>query len=217
MKRAGSLWVLLGLLLAWTHAAAAEEILVGRFSQGDMTGWQVKEFKGRTEYELVQDQGRTVLRASSRASASALYKEIKLEAKRHQLLRWSWKVPGTIPGGDERSKAGDDYAARVYVVFPSALFWRTLALNYIWANLLAQDQHVPNAFTANAVLLAAQSGPGRAGQWISEERNVYEDFKRVFGQEPPPMGAVALMTDTDNTGSQALAFYGDISLASLEP
>lgn len=207
---------LLALLMAAAGAAGpalAAEIKVGDFSAGDLAGWEEKVFQGRTQYALVQDQGRRVLRAEAVASASALVKTLRLNPRQYRLLRWSWKIEGTLAQGDERTKAGDDYAARVYVVFPSPFFWRVRAINYIWANRLPRGEHLPNAFSANAMMLAVRSGPEQAGQWLSEERDVVEDYRRLFGGQPPEMGAVAVMTDSDNTGGRAVAYYGDISLA----
>jgi len=100
----------------------------------------------------------------------------------------------------------------VYVVFPSALFWRTKAVNYIWANKLPAGQAVPNPFTSNACMIAVQSGPTHAGQWLEEKRNLLEDYRKCFGEDPPNAGAVAIMTDTDNTGEHAVAWYGPIRL-----
>jgi hypothetical protein len=201
-------------------AAAGERLVVGAFSAGDLAGWEVKSFKGLTDYTLVPDPtaegGRTVLRAESRGAASGLFKEVKLDLRKYPLLRWSWRVEGTVAGGDESLKAGDDYAARVYVVFPHALFWRTRAINYIWANRLAKGAHQPNVFSAHAMMVAAESGDELAGRWVSEERDVVADYRLLFGEEPPALGAVAIMTDTDNTGGRAVAYYGDISLAARD-
>ncbi len=209
-------WLALALVLSGAGGGLvwADQVKVGAFSAGDLTGWEEKVFQGHTKYQLVEDQGRMVLKAEARASASALIKTLRLDLRQYPLLRWSWKIEGTLPQGDERTKAGDDYAARVYVVFPSALFWRTRAINYIWANHLPQGQSLPNAFTANAMMLAVESGPARAGQWVSEERDIAADYRRLFGGQPGDMGAVAVMTDTDNTGGSAVAYYGDISLIS---
>jgi hypothetical protein len=66
------------------------------------------------------------------------------------------------------------------------------------------------------MLVAVESGNGNAGKWVNEERNIYEDYRKFFGEEPPLLGAVALMTDTDNTGEEAVAWYGDITLVSQE-
>lgn len=214
-RLAAGLALAVALLLAAPAAApaAAAELKLGNFSAGDLTGWEVKEFKGRTSYDLVADGGRTVLRAQADGTASGLIKEIKVDPRQYPLLRWSWKVEGVLAKGDAHVKAGDDYAARVYVVFPSLIFWRTRAINYIWANKLPQGQFIANPFTGNAMMVAVRSGPSQAGQWLSEERNLVADYKLLFGEEPGEIGAVAVMTDTDNTGEKAIAYYGDIVLA----
>ncbi len=202
------------LSLALSRPAIPGEIEVGRFSAGDLSGWTPKIFQGETSYTLVEDHGTTVLRAESRKAASGLYKEIRLDPSSAPILRWSWKIERTLVKGDGRTKAGDDYAARVYVVFPSVLFWRTRAINYIWANKLPAGDSRPNAYTSNAVMVAVESGDENAGHWIREERNLYADYRRLFGKDPPEIGAVAIMTDTDNTGGEAVAWYGDITLGS---
>ena len=200
------------LLAMIARPALSADLAVGSFSSGDLSGWTPKIFKGETVYRLVENDGRTVLRAESRGAASGLFKEVRLDPRSAPVLRWSWKIERTLAKGDERTKAGDDYAARVYVVFPSVLFWRTRAVNYIWANRLPAGESLPNAYTANAVMVAVESGNGKAGTWVREERNIYEDYRALFGKEPPDLGAVAIMTDTDNTGEEATAWYGDITL-----
>lgn len=212
MKRAGWNAAAAILLAMIASPSLSADLAVGSFSRGDLTGWTPKIFQGETAYRLVEDDGRTVLKAESRGAASGLFKEVRLDPRSAPVLRWSWKIERTLATGDERTKAGDDYAARVYVVFPSVLFWRTRAINYIWANKLPAGESLPNAYTANAVMVAVESGNGKAGTWVREERNIYEDYRKLFGKEPPDLGAVAIMTDTDNTGEEAVAWYGDITL-----
>lgn len=201
------------LVLLMAGPAAAEQMRLGAFSQGDLTGWEPKQFKGATEYQIVSEDGRRVLRARARASASGLFKEVGLDPKRWRILSWSWKISGTLPKGDARQKAGDDYPARVYVVFQATLPWNTRGITYIWANKLPQGQAVPNPFSSQVKLVAVRSGEARAGQWLSEQRDVYRDFLEFFGEPPPAIGAIAVMTDADNTGGQAEAFYGDIFIS----
>lgn len=191
----------------------SDSIAVSRFSTEGLTGWDSKSFKGMTEYRLVQEGGRSVVRAHSSGTASGLFKKVRLDPARHRYLRWSWKIAATITNGNEKTKEGDDYAARVYVVFPGRFFWQTKAINYIWANRLPKGDAIPNAFSANAMMLAVESGPGKRGQWVTEERDVLADYRRLFGEEPREIGAIAIMTDTDNTGEEATAWYGDISIA----
>jgi hypothetical protein len=202
-------------LLLLTPSGFCEDLLLGNFSAGDLSGWKPKVFKGETSYSLVSEGERQVLKAESRKAASGLYKEVNRDPREFPVLRWSWKIEGTIPKGDGRTKDGDDYAARVYVVFPRILFFRTRAINYIWANRLPKGTTLPNAFSANALMIAVESGDEKATTWVSEERNVYEDYRMLFGEDPPAIGAVALMTDTDNTGGESVAYYGDITLVGL--
>lgn len=197
-------------VLTGAAGIAAGPLLIDDFGKGLSAGWEKKVFKGETAYRPVLEEGRPAVRAESRGSASALVYRVSLDPKSYPRLSWSWKIVRTIASGDERTKAGDDYAARVYVVFPSALFWRTRAVNYIWANRLPRGTFLANAFTGNAVMVAVESGNGNAGRWIEEERDLAGDYRRAFGEDPPGIGAVAIMTDTDNTGEEAVAWYGAI-------
>lgn len=201
------------LLCVSISCAHADEITVSRFATDGIKGWESKSFKGTTDYRIVQEDGRTVLKAHAKGAASGLTKKLKFSPQTYRYLKWNWKVAGTIAQGNEKTKQGDDYAARVYVVFPGRFFWQMRALNYIWANKLPKGEFVSNAFTSNAMLFAVESGPSKAGQWVTEQRDILADFRRVFGEDPPEAGAIAIMTDTDNTGAEATAWYGDITLS----
>lgn len=201
------------IITSFNSAAMAEELQISRFAAEGLSGWQSKVFKGKTDYHPIQDNGRIVIQAHSKGTASGLVKKVELDPVRYHYLRWSWKIAHIVEKGDETTKAGDDYAARVYVIFPGRFFWQTKAINYIWANWLPKGKAVPNAYTSNAMMLAVESGPKLAGQWLSEERDILADYRRLFGEEPHEIGAIAIMTDTDNTGSDATAWYGDISIA----
>ena len=130
------------------------------------------------------------------------------------IKHWTWKVDNILSGNDERTRAGDDYPARIYVVFSGgALFWRTRAINYVWSNKQPVGSNWFNAFTSNAGMIAVESGIDRIGQWIQINRHVLADYRRIFGEEPGAVDAVAIMTDTDNTGASATAWHGDIWFA----
>lgn len=198
-------------LAPFVLAASGLRIDVARFSAGDLAGWQTKSFAGETRYALVEDQGLRVLRADSDGAASGLYREIAIDLKQTPVLNWSWKVDAVLAGNDERTRAGDDYPVRIYVVFSGGLrFWRTRAINYVWSGHQQIGSEWPNAFTGNARMVAVESGEGKAGGWVMYSRNVREDYRRLFRSEPGKIDAVAIMTDTDNTGQSATAWYGDI-------
>ncbi len=196
-------------------------------------GWEPLTFKNigrRTEYSWSGPEH--ALHAISSASASGLIYRLDQEAVAAPILRWRWRVSHAITRGDERSKKGDDYAARVYVTFkydPSkagrglrlkygiikALYGEYpphSGISYIWANRLPKGESVPNAYTGRVRMLALRSGEGEVGRWAGEERDILADYRRLFGEEPPPLSGIALMTDTDDTGSSAEAWYADIML-----
>jgi len=193
-------------------ATAAEPLHLGKFSFGDLSGWSDKKFKGKTVYTFVQDGDKSVLKAHSVKAASGLIKKVSIDTKKYPILQWSWKVENLIAKEDLNKKEGDDYAARVYVVFPRS-FWRMRAITYVWASKAPKESTHPSPYTGNAIVIAAESGSEKIGTWVKEERNIFEDYKKLFGEDPPELGAVALMTDTDDTQEDITAYYGDIYLA----
>lgn len=205
------------LLLLWMPVAGpcfSEELLIDDFSTGLASGWHEKSFVGHTQYRPVVIDGRHALQATSKASASGLFFEKKIDPRKLPILSWSWKIKHVLKKGDATTKKGDDYAARIYVIFPSFFFWRTKAINYIWANKLAKGKVIASSYTGNSAMIAVESGNTLAGTWQEERRNVLEDFRSFFKEEPPEIGAIAIMTDTDNTGESAVAYYGPIKFLS---
>lgn len=185
-----------------------------------------------TSYTLEAGEENFWIKAESRNSASALVREIQVDPKIYPILRWRWRVENIIQKGDERKKEGDDYGARVYVNFrydpeKASLWERTQyglaysiyghyppksTLNYIWANKIERGKAVDSAYTSRSKMIAVESGPKRIATWVSEERNIYQDYISYFGEQPPQVIAIAIMTDTDNTGEEAVGYYADITL-----
>lgn len=192
---------------------ATEPIKIARFSASDISGWSQKSFKGKTIYSLVKDTDRMVIKAHSIKSASGYIKKVSIDPKLFPLLKWSWKISEVNPKEDISKKSGDDFVARVYVVFPRTFFWRMRAINYVWASKMPKNSVEVSPFTDNVMTLAVESGMGKAGEWMTEERNIFDDYRHMFGEDPPEIGAVAIMTDTDNTQTEAVAWYGDITLS----
>lgn len=202
--------------------------------RGLPSGWDYFSFpkiKAQTAYEWSASS--LAVHAVANKSASGLVFRHQGPVAGAPVLRWRWKVAGTLPKGDERSKDGDDYAARVYITFkyePSRASLATRlkygavkalrgeypphnAIAYVWANKLPAGESAPNPYTKRVIAVAVRSGGAAAGEWRSEERNVLEDYRRLFHEEPPPYAGVALMTDADNTGGAAEAWYADVTLS----
>jgi len=221
-------------------AAAPPPLVIGHFSAqpiGDVLppDWHLLTFKkieAHTRYRLVSDNGTTVIRAHSRSAAAGLVRRIAVDPAVYSILEWRWKIQTVLPNGDVTRKSGDDYPARVYVTFianPEQMgFWEraryrvatavlgeappTAALNYIWANHAPVGTMVPNPFTDRAKMIIIQSGTAKAGTWQMERRNILADYKAAFGKAPPAISSICIMTDSDNTGGEAVAWYGDIRL-----
>lgn len=203
-------------LASRVEAAEREETLpIGVFTAettegGLPKGWRPYFFSkipSYTRYTLEQEGERYVVKAESRASASMLYREVMVDPKVYQTIRWQWKVLNLLTKADPTKKSGDDYPARLYITFQDQT-----AINYIWEARAAKGTIVDNPYTSDVKMIVIESGQGRLGRWVQEERNLYQDYRKAFGEEPPPIIAVAVMTDTDNTGESAVAFYADIVL-----
>ena len=223
-------------------ALAQEVIEAGKFSAekaGTMPqGWKPLTFRNmekHTTYSLIAEGGATVLKAEANASASGLTRDLtamNLNIRDTPILKWRWKVANLVKTADIHTKEGDDYPARIYVTFrydpekagagmrmqygmAKALYGDYpphAGINYVWDGKAPAGTMVPNAYTARAMMFVVESGAKRVGEWVEVERNVYEDYKRAFKEEPPPVLGIALMTDTDQTGEAATAWYGDITL-----
>jgi len=221
-------------------AQSPATIDVGSFSTADPNGpwpdgWTPLTFPKipqHTTYSLVRDGDRVVVKAASQASSSGYTKEMLIDPKEYPFIQWRWKVSNILKAGDVSKKEGDDYPARIYVTFQYdsakvGLFGKAKyeaakliygrypplgAINYIWESRAPVGTAVPNPYTEQVHMIVVESGPTKLNTWMTEERNVYEDYKRAFGQEPPMISGIAIMTDTDNTGESAEAYYGDIIL-----
>jgi hypothetical protein len=204
------------LLIFSTNALAEEKpltkLLISHFSTGSLTGWQAKEFKNKTQYQISQLDDASVLKADSNAAASGLFHEQRIDLQKTPIMNWSWRIENRLGNIDEQTKSGDDFAARVYVVVSGGLvFWNTKAINYVWASTSPKDKTWPNPFAGDhAMMVAVRASSDKTGTWATEKRNIRTDFKQLTGEDIQYIDAVAIMTDTDNAKGKATAYYGDI-------
>jgi len=228
--------LLLAALFAGPAALPAADVEIARFSSAPEgvevpPGWAPLAFRNvprHTTYRTVTEDGTVVVRADADSAASGLVFKLTADAKSRPVLRWRWKVADVVARSDPSRKSGDDYAARIYVTFERppgetpfleraarAIYGRDLphsGINYIWATTGTVDSVLSNAYTDRLRMIVVESGTSKAGRWVEEERDVYADYRKAFGTDPPPISGIAIMTDTDNTGSRATAWYGDVSL-----
>lgn len=192
--------------------------------------WTLSKFKKPTSYKLVDYNGRTVVKAHAQASASGLVHKLDIDPREFPVLAWQWKTTALIKAADNRTKHLEDSPLRVVVTFAGDMDKLPLAdrmfadnirlvttqqmpyatLMYIWENQAPVGSVLPNLHTGRIKMVVAESGASKVGEWQNLMRNVYEDYRRAFGEEPGRITSVAVMTDTDNTGESVLAYYGDI-------
>lgn len=179
------------------------------------------------------DPAEKAVRAESAAGASGLVYKLAGSAADRPLLRWRWKVAAPLAAHPERTRDGDDFAARVYVTFrydpprASALTRAKYALAkrlhgatpphaglaYVWSSSEPVGAAWSNPYTDRVRMVAVRTGAAEAGLWQAEERDILADYRAAFGEDPPALEGVALMTDTDQTGAAAQAWYADVSLS----
>jgi Protein of unknown function (DUF3047) len=199
--------------------------------------WTLSKFKKPTQYRLVSETGRTVVKASADASASGLVHNLRLDRRTYPLLTWRWKVDELIAKADNTKKHAEDSPVRVVVSFQGnmdklsfddriffdnirALTGQELpyaTLMYIWENRVPKGTVIPNPHTSRIKMIVAESGREKLGLWQDVTRNIYEDFKHAFGEDPGQVSAIGIMTDTDNTGENVHAYYGDIVFRRVAP
>ncbi|MCP1676416.1 hypothetical protein J2T57_003577 [Natronocella acetinitrilica] len=209
--RAVSCAFLLGpLLLAAGAAHGAERT----FEPADIVDWDNHSFEGETRYDLVEIDGRPAVHAvCTDSTASGLFFREEIDLEQTPIIEWSWRVDEVFDDLDETVRAGDDYPARLYVVDErTVLRWRTRALNYVWSSDMEQGADWPNAYASQARMIAVRSGTEDGGTWVTERRNIRDDFQRFHDQDKTSINAIAIMTDCDDTGQEAEAWYGEIRL-----
>lgn len=194
-------------------AAATSEAAIGRFSMGDLSGWQEHSFAGRTQYRLAADGAGQALHATAMGSASVLCRETDIDLAATPIAEWRWRLDRAPIRGDERSRDGDDQGLRVSFLHRDGILpGSVIAIQYVWSQSEAEGAFWPNAFSPEAYQLAAESGPARPGDWVAEKRDLRADFRRIFNREIDRVDGVCVMTDGDQTGALVEGWYGDISV-----
>ena len=229
-------------LAAAAHRGASAAVLtVPPFSSASLgtglaPGWQhqgLPKVERRNSFEIVDDAGRRVLRVRSASSASTWIARPAGEVGERPSLQWQWKVSRAVVGSDVGTKQGDDYAARLYVLFdlPASRLSladrvkmqaaRTLsgsdvpaaALCYVWGRAQPPGSSAWNAYTNRLRMIVVDSGDALAMQWRPVQRDLRRDWDEAFGGAMPPISAIAVGADTDNTGESVDAWFSDIVLA----
>ncbi len=229
---------LIGLsLTVAVHATAATSSVPGAFSRmsppsGFEDNWMVSELLDvkPTQFDLVDDNGVTVVRARADGAAASLTRAVAWDPEAQSGLRWRWRIDRVVEQSNISTKAGDDFAARLYVFFDYpmerlsllertglrlARWWYgdqvpTAALCYVWANREQPGTSTWNAYTGRVRMIVLRNADSGVGNWAEEQRDLAEDFFVAFGDSVPRVTGLAIAADTDQTGESVTAWFGDI-------
>jgi hypothetical protein len=206
--------VIIGVLSIFAHSGV-QHLKEFTFNEdGALTEWEKMILNKEVDYVLagIGDEG--YVQAFSEKACSAIYHRVKYNLDDYPYLKWRWKVlqfPDISKAVTEKEK--DDYAARVYVIFPSWVFTSYQFLEYVWSEDAAEGTITESPFSKNIKVIVVRSGKPEEEEWVSETRNVYDDYKNAFGQEARrKVGAIAFMCDADGTNTLAKSLFDDITI-----
>jgi hypothetical protein len=196
-------------------------------------GWRPLRFpkiKRSTVYTPEAADGFAAVHAVSDCAGSALYLPVQfIDLNRTPRLHWKWKIEKGLPVHNERVASGDEFAARVYVTFDfdatHSSFWQRLrhavearlygsvvpgsAISYVWSTHEAAANTWDNPYLSQEKMISLGSGP--LPEWTDESVDVKADYRSVFGRDPPPLLAIAILTDSEDSCRLAIADFGDFS------
>ncbi len=204
---------LLAVILFLSAPVWAEDRMViadfsaGADAHGVPAGWQLKEKSGKADLAVVKDEGMSAVRLRSAATSFSLQKEVHVDLKRFPVLSWKWKVTKLPEGGDFRKSDADDQAAQLFLAFS-----KTRAIVYIWDTTAPQGTmgNAAAPFFMSIKAVVVRSGRTGTGAWIIETRNVYDDYRRLFHEEPGEINGVRMQINSQYTGTSAESFFADV-------
>jgi hypothetical protein len=184
-----------------------------------------------TEYRLVESDGAVVIEADALEGGSAIWRKIRIDLHRHPVMEWRWRVPRDSGAGGEKGASSASPPVRISLGFdgdaakldfedraklrlakvltPNGLPYASLL--YVWLNRLPAETVYASPHTERVRHVVVESGEQHLDQWVSVRRNVLEDYRRAFGEEPGDVVGIGLMTDPGDHGGPRRAYYGDIT------
>lgn len=176
-------------------------------------GWKGQNWGSpKYDFRIATQGGRKTIQLKSANDSSTISKEVKVDVKTWPIVQWSWQVVTLPKGGDARKSATDDEAAQIYVTFPrfpSAV--RSRIISYIWDTTAPVGSIFKSEKTGLVTYVVVRSGPADLGKWLTESRNVLEDYKKIYGEAPAEdVGAISIAIDSNDTNSTAESYFGEI-------
>lgn len=206
-------------LVLFIGVSGADELVIDTFSNcfsekfpNLPCGWgPTQKWRKVDMYSIEEEKGNHFIKAATDGGVTTIGRPIDFTLNEYPRLSWSWRVHSLPRGADERKKKKGDSGAAVYVVFKGS-FFRNNILKYVWSTELESGTLTESPYNSRTKIVVLRSGEARGGQWLRESVDLMGDYRRLFNSEPPPVVAIAIMSDGDNTGSYVEADYDDFRL-----
>jgi hypothetical protein len=224
-----SLFLICGVIMGSETALEVYEIdtFTSCGKLGQLEGWVSADDKVNDFYKIAKEENNYFLKAKVKGDGAIIAKGFNYNLKEFPILSWRWRALKLPKGGDERYKNSGDSGAGVYIIFPSLIKPETLknswgikipvpdslkpeSIKYVWSSSLPKGTLTESPYSRKTKIIVLQNRSTPLNQWVAEEVNVYEDYVRVFHKEPDEVRAIGILTDADDTSSEAMADYDDI-------
>jgi hypothetical protein len=206
------------IFLSFFNIVLAENVNVFEFTENELSTLTVRKVRGadaKTQYSLGSNENGKFMRAEANNSASGLGKEIKINLNETPFLNITWKIEKDLPGIDEGSKKGHDYAARVFVVKKTgATPLSNRAMNYVFSSNNDVNTYHPSPFTKKSIDYVLSTTKENLNEWVTVKANVREHFQKFYNLDLDEINGVAIMSDTDNSKLSSIAYYQNIYFSS---
>ena len=206
------------IFLSFFNIVLAENVNVFEFTDNELSTLKVRKVIGayaKTQYSLGSNENGKFMRAEANNSASGLGKEIKINLNETPFLNITWKIEKDLPGIDEGSKKGHDYAARVFVVKKTgATPLSNRAMNYVFSSNNDVNTYHPSPFTKKSIDYVLSTTKENLNEWVTVKANVRDHFQKFHNLDLDEINGVAIMSDTDNSKLSSIAYYQNIYFSS---
>jgi hypothetical protein len=215
-------------LLLFSDVFAGERLIYFRDDFNSLENWTHCSFPNtvkESDYTIENSGEKPCLRAGSSGSASGLILNKRINVYEYPSIKWRWKVSNVYKKGEHGKKEGDDYPIRIYILFEYNPETATLiekakyelgkkiygfyppksSIEYVWANTEDIPEIVPSPYNKSVRIFSIQKGKQNVGTWQEQERNILDDYRRVFNMDPPLFATIGIMNDSDNTGESSVS------------
>jgi hypothetical protein len=174
-------------------------------------GWQVKVNYGMPKIATVREGNNNYLDLKSHDSSYGLEREVDFDPNRAPYLTWKWNVKQLPAGGDFRHSRSDDQAAQVLVAFADKR-----VLTYIWdttapAGIMESASSIP---LVHIYAVVCRSGAADLNRWLTESRNLADDYEKAYGRPAPRVKGIRLQINTQHTGTSAESCFSEVAFRS---